>query len=211
MSYLDVISENRLLREMLAPEVPSSSVVPTHAVGVGDHPMGPEERSSSLLPTLTPAVQMGSFMESSEESSRASEDLASWSSPVGKEIDEAFSKRDQLTDLCVKQRSERESLLADAREASKASRLKKHIRELQAENVVDNSIEEFKRSEEYRTFINGDTTTLLRYFCLRVATDYPSISSHFTNFVTALGEEEPVDIDDDFGSDASGDKADDES
>ncbi|GAA0154542.1 hypothetical protein LIER_12492 [Lithospermum erythrorhizon] len=135
-------------------------------------------------------------------------------------------------------------------------RLKKHIRELQAEvnefkfhtteshallkgfndkvgamkikiddlkKALDTSVERFKRSEEYHSLLKGDTSTLLRSFCQRVSVDYPSIASHFTTFVTALGEdyvvslfdelpeEEPIESEVASESSSSEDEADEES
>ncbi|GAA0158801.1 hypothetical protein LIER_15737 [Lithospermum erythrorhizon] len=70
--------------------------------------------------------------------------------------------------------------------------MENQLRDLQ--KALDNSVERFKWSEEYRVLVKGDTATLLRSFCQRVATDYPSISSHFTNFVTSLGEDYMVSL-----------------
>ncbi|GAA0153550.1 hypothetical protein LIER_11762 [Lithospermum erythrorhizon] len=108
-------------------------------------------------------------------------------------MEEALSKRDELTELCQKQRSDRESLLADARKASE--------------------------SEEYRTLLKGDTMTLFHNFCQKVVADYLDISSHFTNFVTTLGEDYvvslfdnlPKDSEDASGSDSREDEVGDES
>ncbi|GAA0138369.1 hypothetical protein LIER_00127 [Lithospermum erythrorhizon] len=149
-----------------------------------------------------------------------------------KERDEALSQINELTDLCEKQRSDREKLLADARETSEVyksegERLKQHIRDLQGQvedltfdftesqdtvrrftnkcgdmevkivdlhRALDNSIEGFKCREEYRILLKGDTATLLRSFCPKVATNYPGISFHFTNFVTTLGEDYVVSL-----------------
>ncbi|GAA0183630.1 hypothetical protein LIER_31008 [Lithospermum erythrorhizon] len=147
-----------------------------------------------------------------------------------KERDKALSKRDELADLCQKQHSEREGLLASAREASdiyksKVKRLKKTTRELQAieelHRSLDTSVEKFKRSEEYRSLLKGDTATLFRNICQKVAADFPGISSHFTNCVKSLGEDCVVSLfdklpeeeppHDDSGSDDSEDETGDES
>ncbi|GAA0175350.1 hypothetical protein LIER_28539 [Lithospermum erythrorhizon] len=180
---------------------------------------------------------------------------------VEKERDNALSKKDELAPLCERQSSDRERLLADAREASElykseGERLKQQIRDLQTQvrdlqfdlnesrddvrefthkcgdmevRIADlqralvKSIEGFKKSEEYRILLKGDTATLLMSFCQKVATDFSGIYSHFTAFVTAFGEdyvvslfdelheEEPVDSDDDSEISSSEDEAGDES
>ncbi|GAA0155368.1 hypothetical protein LIER_13115 [Lithospermum erythrorhizon] len=91
------------------------------------------------------------------------------------------------------------------------------------QRALDDSIEGFKRSEKYRTLLKGDTATLLGSFCQRMAKDYPGISSHFTNFVTCLGEgyvvslfdelpeEEPAESDDESESDTIEEELGDES
>ncbi|GAA0154929.1 hypothetical protein LIER_12772 [Lithospermum erythrorhizon] len=106
VSYLEVISGNRLLSEILAPEAPSFSLAPTPIVGISSQPMGPEERSSPLLPIPILADQMAinlevlspepspvremplsrnlpyrtSTWDVTEGSSRATKGLASWES-----------------------------------------------------------------------------------------------------------------------------------
>ncbi|GAA0157003.1 hypothetical protein LIER_38386 [Lithospermum erythrorhizon] len=51
VSYLDVISWNRLLSDMLSPEVPSSSAALLSTANVSNQTRGTEEKSSPLLPT----------------------------------------------------------------------------------------------------------------------------------------------------------------
>ncbi|GAA0160653.1 hypothetical protein LIER_17160 [Lithospermum erythrorhizon] len=145
--------------------------------------------------------------------------------------------------------SERESLLVDAREASKVyksegERLKKHIRELQAEvnefkfHTIENqallkgfndkvgameieiedlkkalgtSVERFKRSEEYRSLIKGDTATVLRSFCQRVSADLLEIRDYVVSLFDELSAEEPAKSKEDCDSGSGEDEADEES
>ncbi|GAA0140255.1 hypothetical protein LIER_01636 [Lithospermum erythrorhizon] len=210
----------------------------------------PSTRSSGRRGLCLP-LRLRDFFHRDDEVTRLKTALTS----AEKERDEALSKRDELADLRQKQRSEREVILASARETSEiykseVERLKKTSRELQAVNedhvihmskaqkmlkgyydksygmeaqieelhrALDTSIEKLKQSEEYRTLLKCDTATLLRNFCQKLAFDFPGMSSHFTNFVTPLGEdymvslfyelpeEEPADNDDSV-SDASEDE-----
>ncbi|GAA0159308.1 hypothetical protein LIER_16118 [Lithospermum erythrorhizon] len=108
-----------------------------------------------------------------EEVARLKADLAS----VEKEKDDGLSKKDELA------ASDREKLLADAQEASprdldfdlnesrddvrefthKCGDMEVKIADLH--RALDNSIEGFKKSEEYRVLLKGDTDTLLWSFC----------------------------------------------
>ncbi|GAA0139901.1 hypothetical protein LIER_01360 [Lithospermum erythrorhizon] len=75
-----------------------------------------------------------SSQQANEEVARLKADLVS----MEKERDEALSKRDEVMTLCEKQRSDRERLLADAKEASEVyknegARLRQQIRNLQGQ------------------------------------------------------------------------------
>ncbi|GAA0173450.1 hypothetical protein LIER_41527 [Lithospermum erythrorhizon] len=96
--YLDVISENRLLSEMLAPGVPSPSL------------LSPRETIEVAY-----ALSLRLNSQHDEEVARLKGTLVS----VENERDDALSKRDELAALCERQCSDHERLLADAREASK--------------------------------------------------------------------------------------------
>ncbi|GAA0159942.1 hypothetical protein LIER_16611 [Lithospermum erythrorhizon] len=60
--------------------------------------------------------------------------------------------------------------------------------------ALDTSVEKFKHSKDYRSLLTYDIATLLRNFCHKVAADFPGILSHFTTFVTSLGEDYVVSL-----------------
>ncbi|GAA0164271.1 hypothetical protein LIER_43675 [Lithospermum erythrorhizon] len=204
------------------------------------------------------SLRLSDSSKRDDEVTRLKASLAS----TEKERDEALSKRDELANLYQKQCSERENLLADARETSEVyktelERWEKHSRGLEAkiedhqfhiteaqdmlkgyydkvgsmeaeigglQMAMGTTVEKLKQSEEYRNLLKGDTTTLLRSFCEKVVADSPGISTHFTNFITTLGEdyvvslfeelpeeEEPAESEDTSESDSSEDEGGDES
>ncbi|GAA0146546.1 hypothetical protein LIER_06473 [Lithospermum erythrorhizon] len=344
VSYLEVISGNRLLNEMLAPELPTLST-PDPPSGVIDHSKGPKERSSSSLPTPTPADQqalnsevvspsihpfrrycrpkkfpigsppgilmrglrrlrrifplgpvkrgvfdnnnpyfidlpytlpsgveitaetVSTLMSSaavdilknyllrplvlgvlgtppsslfdrfsyhylktmavaytlslcSNASSQHDEEVARLKATlasVEKERDDAYPRGTSWLSY-VRSRARNAQVREldfdltkshyDVREFThKCGDMEIKIVDLQ--RALDNSIDRFKRSEEYHILLKGDTDTLLRSFGQKVARDFPGISSYFDSFVAALGEdyvvsrfdelpeEEPADSDDD--------------
>ncbi|GAA0146937.1 hypothetical protein LIER_06764 [Lithospermum erythrorhizon] len=145
---------------MLAPEAPSSSVAPTPVPGASSQPMGPEGRSSPFLPTLTPADQSAVNLE------------------IYKSVVERLKKTTRELQVV---NEDHEIHITEAQKMlneyyDKVCEMEAQIEELH--RALDTFVEKFKRSEEYHSLLKGDTATLLRNFCQKVAADFPGISSH---------------------------------
>ncbi|GAA0167519.1 hypothetical protein LIER_22437 [Lithospermum erythrorhizon] len=217
--YLEVIPGNHLLNEMLGSR--AFSIIDSYPncgfLGIfGTPPSSLFDRFSyHRIKTMEVAYALSLRLNASsrhdEEVARLKAALVS----VEKERDEAIFSIDELDALCSKHHSECESKSQDVVRGftNKCYDMEVQISDLQ--RALDDSIEGFMWREEYHTLLKRDTTTLLRSFSQRVAKDYLGISSHFTNFVTYLGEgyvvslfdelptEEPAESDDESESHTS--------
>ncbi|GAA0147831.1 hypothetical protein LIER_07437 [Lithospermum erythrorhizon] len=127
-----------------------------------------------------------------------------------KERDEALIKRDELAELCQKQRSERDGLLAAAQEAyevykSEVERLKRSNRELQVVN------------KDHEIYISVSQKMLKGYYDkvtgmeAQIKELHPLGEDYVVSLFEDLPEEEPADSEDASGSDSSEDEDGDES
>ncbi|GAA0157913.1 hypothetical protein LIER_15070 [Lithospermum erythrorhizon] len=218
-----------------SPRPPPSTVAPNTDESVREQSMAPDERFSPLLPTLSladrttinPEVLIlpngsSSFHEApaspdllytvpswnvTEETSRASEGLASWTSlERGFKNDHPF-----FVDLPYTLPSRLQITLdtVSTPTASIAAKILKNC-------MLRPSVLGVLGTQPSSLFVR------FSYHQIKVAADYLGIFSHFTNFVTALGEDyvvsffdvfpedEPTDNEDASGSDSSEDGVGDE-
>ncbi|GAA0145988.1 hypothetical protein LIER_42890 [Lithospermum erythrorhizon] len=128
VSYLDVISGNRFIDQMLVSQLASSAVAPAPVEAISEQLMATEV-------AYTLSLQLDDSGHRDEEITHLKASYEKALTSTRKERDEAFSKRDEMAELCQRQWSECENLLVGTREASEVyrtevDRLKDSNREL---------------------------------------------------------------------------------